>query len=76
MPPAFGLRHHFPFFMGVHSVDPLFYKRGMYTKGIENMTNSATKRRRAWNSVVTMAAVKESGVSLTYIVNDSDGSGA
>ena len=40
------------------------------------MTNSATKRRRAWNSVVTMAAVKESGVSLTYIVKDSEGSGA
>lgn len=40
------------------------------------MTNSATKYRQAWNSVVTMVAVEEGGVSLTYIVKDSDGSGA
>ena len=40
------------------------------------MANSATKRRRAGNSVVTMAAAEESGVSLTYIVKDSEGSGA
>lgn len=40
------------------------------------MTTSATKYRQAWNSVVTMAAVEEGGVSLTYIVKDSDGSGA